>query len=227
MIHRKDLGSIGEITAAKVALEYGCKVFFSFGDNSKTDFIIEDQDKGLHRIQVKCLNRSTSDKNVTQLSFTKSAKGYSFEYSSDDCDYFAVVDAETLQVAWVNSKIISDGRKSISLRHNCDFHPNGKIVSLFLDFMVFPFGKKQDLRTSIRQFDKPKQKFDRAANQQPLIDLVLNSTIDFEKYGWVGQASKLLDKHPQKINQWMKKYMPDFYNDRCFKKKLNGIQALR
>lgn len=53
---------------------------------------------------------------------------------------------------------------------------------------------------------------------KPLIKLVESSSIDFSKFGWVGQVALLLNKSPQKINGWMKKYMPDFYNRYCFKR---------
>lgn len=51
------------------------------------------------------------------------------------------------------------------------------------------------------------------------IEKVLNSNIDFSKLGWVTKVSKLINKKDQKINKWMKKYLPDFYRDNCFKRK--------
>lgn len=54
---------------------------------------------------------------------------------------------------------------------------------------------------------------------KPLIDLVKNSDIDFSKHGWVGKVAILIDKKPQKINGWMKKYMLEFYETKCFKRK--------
>lgn len=52
----------------------------------------------------------------------------------------------------------------------------------------------------------------------PLVQMVNESDIDFTKFGWVGKVAALIDKHPQKINQWMKKYMPDTY-EIAFKRK--------
>lgn len=57
-------------------------------------------------------------------------------------------------------------------------------------------------------------------NINPLIDKILNSGIDFSKFGWVGKVSIILNKKPQKVNQWMKKYMPEFYENNCFKRKV-------
>lgn len=51
------------------------------------------------------------------------------------------------------------------------------------------------------------------------IDLILNSNIDFSIFGWVNKASEILQIYPQKVNNWMKKYMPEFYNNICFKRK--------
>jgi selenophosphate synthetase-related protein len=52
-------------------------------------------------------------------------------------------------------------------------------------------------------------------------DLVLkvrDSGIDFSKFGWVGQVAKLLNKQPQKVNVWMKRYAQDIYEN-AFKRK--------
>lgn len=46
----------------------------------------------------------------------------------------------------------------------------------------------------------------------------MDSNIDFTKFGWVQKVADLLGKHPQEINQWMNKYMPDVYNI-AFKRK--------
>ena len=47
---------------------------------------------------------------------------------------------------------------------------------------------------------------------------LLNSNINFSKIGWVGEASKIIGITPQKVNQWMKRNMLDFYNNKCFKR---------
>ena len=47
---------------------------------------------------------------------------------------------------------------------------------------------------------------------------VKESGIDFTKFGWVRQVAKLINKHPQKINGWVKKYAPEIY-ECAFKKK--------
>jgi very-short-patch-repair endonuclease len=49
------------------------------------------------------------------------------------------------------------------------------------------------------------------------IDKVRNSNIDFSKFGWVTQISKIIDKQPQRINRWMKRYCPEIL-DKAFKR---------
>lgn len=55
------------------------------------------------------------------------------------------------------------------------------------------------------------------------IKLIFESKIDFSKLGWVKQVSKILNISPQKVNKWMKKYMFDFYNEKCFKRKFTNV----
>ena len=53
---------------------------------------------------------------------------------------------------------------------------------------------------------------------KPRIDKIITSDINFSKFGWVKKVSELIEIPSQKVNEWMKKYMFDFYNDKCFKK---------
>ena len=51
-----------------------------------------------------------------------------------------------------------------------------------------------------------------------LVIKVRNSGIDFSKFGWVGKVAIVINKQPQFINGWIKKYAPDIY-DGAFKRK--------
>ena len=55
---------------------------------------------------------------------------------------------------------------------------------------------------------------------QPLVDKVLSSGIDFTKLGWSVQVANLLNKNPQKVKDWMMRYMPEFYQS-CYHRKTN------
>jgi len=54
--------------------------------------------------------------------------------------------------------------------------------------------------------------------QQDKIDKILQSGIDFSSFGWVKQVAHMTNTLPQKVNKWMKKNMPDFYENNCFKR---------
>jgi len=41
--------------------------------------------------------------------------------------------------------------------------------------------------------------------------LIINSNIDFSKFGWVSKVAKLIGITPQKTSQWMKRHLPELY----------------
>jgi len=59
------------------------------------------------------------------------------------------------------------------------------------------------------------------AKWEPLKEKVLNSNINFGKYGWVNEVSRILNLSPQKVSIWMKRHLPEFYEKCCFKRKIN------
>lgn len=52
---------------------------------------------------------------------------------------------------------------------------------------------------------------------EPYKQIILDSNIDFTKYGWVNEVAKVLSISPQKVNKWMIRYLPDQY-EKCFKR---------
>lgn len=51
------------------------------------------------------------------------------------------------------------------------------------------------------------------------INLVINSEICFDKFGWVGKLAPMLGMCSSNVHKWMKREMPEFYEIRCFKRK--------
>lgn len=49
------------------------------------------------------------------------------------------------------------------------------------------------------------------------IDMILNSGVDFSKHGWVTKIAKIIGIREQKVGQWMKVHMNEFYNN-CYKR---------
>ena len=134
--HKKDMGKMGEAVVIQQILENNCAVFLEFGDNSRTDMIIQ-SNSDLHRVQVKTVSRNKKDDNSTNLLLYKNGPGYRYTYSEQDTDWFAVVDSVTKKVAWIKSDVCNV-RTTLTLRHTLPqklktgYH-------LFDDYTKFPF----------------------------------------------------------------------------------------
>lgn len=59
---------------------------------------------------------------------------------------------------------------------------------------------------------------DKARKIDDTINQLINSNINFSKYGWVNEASKIINITPQKVNDWMRRNMYDFWNEKTFKR---------
>lgn len=81
--------------------------------------------------------------------------------------------------------------------------------------------RKSRKGTKCTNLDFQKQKSEKyIKSQQDKIEKILNSDIDFSKFGWVKEASIILEKPSQKVANWMRRFMPEFYKEKCFKRKL-------
>jgi very-short-patch-repair endonuclease len=67
-------------------------------------------------------------------------------------------------------------------------------------------------------FKKSKNKKTYEDAQMSKISALEKSDIDFTKFGWVVKASKIIGLPTARVNKWMKRFMLNFYEDRCFKK---------
>jgi len=56
---------------------------------------------------------------------------------------------------------------------------------------------------------------------EPYKKKVLESGIDFTKFGWCKSVGKVLGLSHQKVNWWMKRYLPELYEEECFKRNVN------
>lgn len=52
------------------------------------------------------------------------------------------------------------------------------------------------------------------------IKKIRDSNIDFSKMGWVKEVSKIVGISENKGSVWMKRNMKDFYENKCWKRKL-------
>ncbi len=138
-MHKKDMGKMGEALVISQLLSSGCSVFTEFGDNSKVDLIVLDSQHKTHRIQVKTVGREAGTPNVSKLYLYKSGPNYSFNYTADMFDWFAVVDLESLQTAWVPSSILEEMTSQLSLRHDECLSGQRAKIRYFRDYTKCPF----------------------------------------------------------------------------------------
>lgn len=80
------------------------------------------------------------------------------------------------------------------------------------------FNKYKRLHGNREAYNKAKKKNWETENLK-YVEEVLNSNIDFSKFGWVTKVSKIIKQKPQKVNLWMKRMMPSFYEEKCFKRR--------
>jgi HNH endonuclease len=111
-------------------------------------------------------------------------------------------------------RIIHSTRKYV-----IDFLKTKSIEKVFPQWKDFYYEKRIRFRKRLGLEKKQiKNQLEIEKNIQHQIDTVLQAKIDFSKFGWVGEVAKLLNRKPQKINKWMKKYMLTFYETNCFKR---------
>lgn len=135
-VNKKDLGTYGEAVVIAEVLKNGCAAFPEFGDNCKIDLIILDRVNKLHSVQIKTVNRSKQSPNSSILYLYKSGPNYSFDYTKDMFDWFAVLDVKTGKLAWISSKECLKANKSaITLYHG----KRRKTGHHFDDYVKFPF----------------------------------------------------------------------------------------
>jgi very-short-patch-repair endonuclease len=121
--------------------------------------------------------------------------------------------------------LISLGWKIFRIRYD-QIADDSKIDELF-SFIGNPKIKKnfnsllyRSHITGKNKLEKRKiNKLEYEKKQEEFIDKIINSDIDFSKLGWVNKVSEILQILPQKVNKWMKRFMWDFYDSKCFKRK--------
>lgn len=220
-MHKKNLGSLGEATVMQQVLKHGCAAFIEYGDNSKIDLIVCDQDNELHRVQVKVINRTASPTTTKLLLYKSGPNGYRVKYKSTEIDWFAVVDITKQEIAWIPSSVCNTHGSAIALRHTPKLNGGGRYEGNYWeDYLRFPFGPDKTLSYVVNQSTALESKYNQQARERNalLVKKVLDSNIDFSKLGWVKQVATLLGKREQKINAWMKKYMLEFYEKNCYKR---------
>lgn len=139
-MHNKDLGTYGESLVTTLLLDAGYNVYLSYGDNTRADIIVENDEGQTFKIQVKTKTREKDKPETTTLYTTKSGpNGYKFKYEKKHLDYFALVDYETKKVAWIPSSVL-DESTVINYRHTKPKNNQTKGINFFDDYTKIPFG---------------------------------------------------------------------------------------
>ena len=110
---------------------------------------------------------------------------------------------------WRTFRVSYDEMKSFEIQNFLEF-----IESL----APIDYRKKFEERMIKSEEIKPKKENKRDLNrinydseQYKLAEIISSSDIDFSSFGWVNKVSHLTGKKHQKINRWMKKYLPEIY----------------
>ena len=108
---------------------------------------------------------------------------------------------------------------SIEIKELLEFDYENKDYQKFISERKKDIERQKKIReVKNREIQKRKKEIKSKREKLNLerVDKLLNSGIDFSKFGWVQKAANLLEMKSQKISNWMKKNMLDFYNDKCF-----------
>jgi hypothetical protein len=125
-----------------------------------------------------------------------------------------------------HNKIEGAGWKILEIHYSQCFYPDNvlKLIELGEQPDYSEYFETQRKRVIAKEAKKPllpgvKHRMKTDIKYRSVILAVENSDIDFSKFGWGSEVSKIIGITPPKVNLWMKRHMKDFYEDRCFKRK--------
>lgn len=99
-----------------------------------------------------------------------------------------------------------DGNNENNLRENL------RIVCPNCDATLYTYKGKN------RKNNSKKIRIDKRINKiETIQNLILNSNIDYSKYGWGAKLGKILNISGSWALRYTKEYLPEFYKDKCFK----------
>lgn len=129
-------GAIGERLVVADLLRRGFEVFVSAADNSRSDVVVLVKDKVV-RIQVKT---SSEQNGVVKLSLRKCCLNpkYNYTYRKGDFDVFALVIAETGQIAYISLAVALKCGSVLNLRTAPAKNNQKRNTRSFSDFSVLP-----------------------------------------------------------------------------------------
>jgi len=94
----------------------------------------------------------------------------------------------------------------------------GSKVKVDFDYKFWISDKK--IKQKLKKEKREKKQKEKREKIDKKVNELINSDIDFSKFGWVQKTCEILNMEPQCVNRWMKKNMIEFYEDNCFKRKI-------
>ena len=111
-LHAKTKGNVGQLAVATHLSKLGYPVFAELGDSCKVDLIILDVGRP-YTIQVKYC---TAVNGKVDVYSKKSGPGYSYNYTADDVDIFAIYEPRSEFIFFVATKEVAARKSSCTFR---------------------------------------------------------------------------------------------------------------
>lgn len=129
-------GTLGEIAVCKELLQLGYDVFVEFGNYSKVDLIVLDDNYKTYKIQVKTIKSSNDVVQVYSIKNCLNPK-YNSTYTIDQVDVFAVYVIDTDSIFYVTAKELLTNSRSSKFRLSLSKNGQSKSVRYVKDYLDF------------------------------------------------------------------------------------------
>jgi hypothetical protein len=133
-LHKKQLGTLGEVKIIADLISKGYEVFKEIGDNSKVDLVVLDKNYKAWKIQVKTYH---SNNGVVSLCRYKSGPGYSFQYQPEHADIYAVFLPDEDLICYVPAPVLMGKERALTIRITAAKNNNQKLVNNASDYFDF------------------------------------------------------------------------------------------
>ncbi|MGC2237384.1 MAG: group I intron-associated PD-(D/E)XK endonuclease [Pyrinomonadaceae bacterium] len=129
-------GTLGEIAVCKELLQLGYSVFIEFGNHSKVDLIVLDENYKTYKIQVKTTSSKNECVEVYSIKNCLNPK-YNSTYTTEQIDIFAVYVIDKDLVFYVSAKEILKNSKNSKFRFSPSKNGQSKNVRYVNDYLNF------------------------------------------------------------------------------------------
>ncbi|MCY7347084.1 MAG: hypothetical protein LH614_12785 [Pyrinomonadaceae bacterium] len=129
-------GTLGEAAVCKDLLRLGYNVFLEFGNHSKVDLIVLDENFNTIKIQIKAVNSENESVSVYSVKTCLNPK-YNSIYTTEQVDVFAVYVIDKDLVFYVSAKEILQNGKSSKFRFSSSKNGQKKFVRFVEEYLDF------------------------------------------------------------------------------------------